>query len=99
MTTERENLRQHLHYQEQDAQDGMECPMCESEDCEDEDCAGILTCPSCGHLCHGDYHIVEKGRCYDCHKQVQNGERCPVCWATDPDECDCEGDFAHLGAR
>jgi hypothetical protein len=32
-------------------------------------------------------------------RQIQNGERCPVCWATDPDECDCEGDFAHLGAR
>jgi hypothetical protein len=32
-------------------------------------------------------------------KQIQNGERCPVCWVTDPDECDCGGDFAHLGAR
>jgi hypothetical protein len=38
-----------------------------------------VVCPACNNDCYGDVTLEDHGVCWDCHKELLNGERCYCC--------------------
>jgi len=38
-----------------------------------------VVCPACDNDCYGDVTLEDHGVCWDCHKDLLNGERCYGC--------------------